>query len=99
MATNDAISALVALATVHPVAGAQPPATLLRDVATTEVQVVHVITGPGAAQEVPALPALAAGTLGMVSVVARRPVALDAPLGWQVVQRDAGAAVGTVRDA
>jgi hypothetical protein len=34
-----------------------------------------------------------------VSVVARRAVPLEPPLGWQVVQRDSSRAVGTVRDA
>ncbi|MGN6444699.1 DUF58 domain-containing protein [Amnibacterium sp.] len=98
-ATNDAISALVALATVHPATGAHPPAAVLRDVATTDVQVVHVITGPGSVHDVPVLPALPAGTLGMVSVVGRRPVPVDAPLGWQVAQRNAAAPVGSVHDA
>lgn len=57
-----------------------------------------MITGPGAALDVSRLPALPAGALGIVSVVARRPVELDPPLGWLVVQRDSTRPVGTARD-
>ena len=96
---SDAIDGLVALATVQPVTGAPDLRTLLRELATVDVQVVHVITGQHAAEEVAALPPLPTGTLGIVSVVARRPVQLDPPLGWQVVQRDATGPVGAARDA
>lgn len=99
VAVSDAVDGLVALATVQPSAGAPDPHSLLRDLATVDVQVVHVITGPGAAADISTLPALPTGALGMVSVVARRAVALDAPLGWQVVQRDSTRPVGAVRDA
>ena len=96
---NDAVDGLVALATVQPVASAPEPRILLRDLATVDVQVIHVITGPGAALDVSTLPALPTGALGIVSVVARRPVQLDPPIGWQVVQRDATGPVGAARDA
>jgi uncharacterized protein (DUF58 family) len=99
VAVSDAVDGLVALATVQPIAGAPDPRSLLRDLATVDVQVVHVITGPGAAEDVTALPALPTGALGIVSVVARRTVALDPPLGWQVLQRDSTGPVGAVRDA
>ncbi|MBW4040944.1 MAG: DUF58 domain-containing protein [Acidobacteria bacterium] len=99
VSVGDAVDGLVALATVQPIAGAPDPHTLLRELATVDVQVVHVITGPGAAAEVSTLPALPTGALGIVSVVARRTVALDPPLGWQVVQRDSSGPVGAVRDA
>jgi uncharacterized protein (DUF58 family) len=99
VALSDAVDALVALATVQPIAGALDPRSLLPDLATVDVQVVHVITGPGAATDVTGLPALPTGALGIVSVVARRTVELDPPLGWQVVQRDATGPVGAVRDA
>lgn len=98
-ATTDAVAGLVALATVRPVPGAPRPADLLRDLATIDVQVVHVITGPGGAPDVTRLPALPTGALGLVSVVARRAVQLDPPLGWQVVQRDSDGPVGTAHDA
>ena len=96
---NDAVDGLVALATVQPTAAAPEPRVLLRELATVDVQVVHVITGPGAALDVSSLPALPTGALGIVSVVARRAVQLDPPLGWQVVQRDSTGPVGTARDA
>jgi uncharacterized protein (DUF58 family) len=98
VALNDAVDGLVALATVQPTAGAPEPRALLPALATVDVQIVHVITGPGAALDVTALPPLPAGTLGIVSVVARRTVELDPPLGWRVVQRDSTAPVGTARD-
>lgn len=97
--TNDAVVGLVELATVRRSTGAADPGVLLRDLATVDVQVVHVITGPGAARDVSRLPALPTGALGIVSIVARRPVHLDGPVGWQVVQRDSGRAVGAVHDA
>jgi uncharacterized protein (DUF58 family) len=96
---GDAIGALVALATVQPAYGAPNPLTTLSEVATTEVQVVHVITGPGGVSDVARLPGLPAGALGLVSVVARRPAHVDAPLGWQIVQRDSAKAVGAVHGA
>ena len=95
----DAVAALVELATVQPTAGAVDPLTALRALATTDVQVVHVITGAGGGADAARLPGLQAGALGLVSIVARRPVQLDAPVGWQVLQRDAGASIGTARDA
>jgi uncharacterized protein (DUF58 family) len=96
---TDAISALVALATVQPAAGAPEPERLLAGLATAEVQVVHVLTGPGAARDVSRLPGLPVGALGMVSVVARRAAQLEPPRGWQVVQRDSSASIGAVHDA
>jgi uncharacterized protein (DUF58 family) len=97
--TNDGVVGLVELATVHRTAGAPGPGALLRDLATVDVQVVHVITGPGAASDIALLPALPTGALGIVSIVGRRPVAVDAPIGWQIVQRDSARAVGTAHDA
>jgi uncharacterized protein (DUF58 family) len=97
--TNDAVVGLVELATVRTAFGAADPGARLRDLATIDVQVVHVITGPGAARDVSRLPALPTGALGIVSIVARRPVRLDPPIGWQVVQRDSSRAVGTAHDA
>lgn len=95
---SDATSALVALATVQRTHGATAPEELLRMLATNDVQIVHVLTGAGGAPTVSRLPALPAGALGMVSIVARHPVPLDAPLGWRLVQRDSSAEVGTARD-
>jgi uncharacterized protein (DUF58 family) len=95
----DATSALVALATTARAHGASPPEDLLPVLATTDVQIVHVITGAGGARSVPTLPALPSGARGSVSVISRNPVPVDAPLGWTVVQRDSAAAVGTARDA
>lgn len=97
--TKEPVDGLVTLATVRTLPGAGTPSDLLRDLATVDVQVVHVITGPGAAQEVSRLPGLPTGAMGIVSVVGRRAVEVDAPLGWRLVQRDASAAVGTARDA
>jgi hypothetical protein len=97
--TGDAIAGLIALATVQPGAGAPDLATALPGLATPEVQVVHVITGPGGSGDVGRLRPPPTGALGMVSVVARHAVQLDPPLGWQVVQRDSTAPLGTVHDA
>jgi uncharacterized protein (DUF58 family) len=96
---GDGIAALVALATVQPSYGAPEPQRSLPSLATTEVQVVHVITGPGGVFDVARLPGLPTGALGMVSIVARRPVHVDAPLGWQVVQRDSAQSVGSAHRA
>lgn len=95
----DAIAGLIALATVQPRSGVLAPQDALPALATADVQVVHVITGPGAAADVSRLPALPTGALGLVSVVARRAVHIEPPLGWQVVQRDSAASLGTARDA
>jgi uncharacterized protein (DUF58 family) len=95
----DAIAALVQLATVQPSSGAAVPQLLLPGLATSDVQVVHVITGAGGLADAARLPGLQAGALGLVSIVSRRPVQVEAPLGWQVLQRDPAAAVGTARDA
>jgi uncharacterized protein (DUF58 family) len=95
----DAIAALVELATVQPSSGATDPRSALPSLAATEVQVVHLITGAGGGRDVARLPGLPTGALGMVSVVTRRPVQLDAPPGWQVVQRDSASAVGAAHDA
>jgi len=97
--TGDAIGALVALATVQPVYGAPEPQRTLPELATTDVQVVHVITGPGGVRDVARLPTLPTGALGLVSVVAKRPAQVDAPLGWQIVQRDSAQAVGAAHRA
>jgi uncharacterized protein (DUF58 family) len=97
--TNDAVVGLVELATVRTTAGAPDPGALLRELATVDVQVVHVITGPGGARDVSRLPALPTGALGIVSLVARHPVTVEPPLGWQVVQRDSSGPVGTAHDA
>lgn len=97
--TNDAVMGLVELATVRTTVGAPEPGALLRELATVDVQVVHVITGAGAGRDVTRLPMLPTGALGLVSIVARHPVRLDAPVGWQVVQRDSARAVGTAHDA
>jgi uncharacterized protein (DUF58 family) len=96
---TDATSALVALATVDHAHGAPPPAELLPMLVTNDVQVVHVLTGAGGAASMARLPPLPTGARGMVSVIARHPVPVDAPLGWQVAQRDSAAEVGTARDA
>lgn len=97
--TGDATSALVELATVQPISGAADPHTLLPALATTDVQVVHLITGLGGVGELASLPGLPTGALGLVSIVGHRPVQVDAPPGWQVLQRDSSAAIGTARDA
>ncbi|RIX30413.1 DUF58 domain-containing protein [Amnibacterium setariae] len=96
--TTDALAGLVALATVRTAAGSPAPEALLPALATADVQVVHVLTGAGG-RDAARLPGLPTGALGMVSVVARRPVRLEPPLGWQVAQRDPGRAVGAVHDA
>jgi uncharacterized protein (DUF58 family) len=95
---TDAIAALVELATVRRTPLAPDPRTALPALATNDVQVVHVITGAGGGRDVQRLPGLPTGALGMVSVVASRAVQLDAPPGWQIVQRDSGAEVGTATD-
>jgi uncharacterized protein (DUF58 family) len=97
--TNDAVLGLVELATVRTSTGVPDPEALLRELATADVQVVHVITGAGGVRDVTRLPALPTGALGIVSVVGRHVVRLDPPLGWQVVQRDSNKPVGAVHDA
>lgn len=97
--TTDAIAGLVALATVQPTVGAPDPARLLRALATAEVQVVHVLTGPGGGRDVARLPALPVGALGLVSVIGTRLPRLDAPPGWRIVQRDPSGPVGVASDA
>ena len=96
---GDAIAALVALATVRTATGSPAPEALLPSLATTDVQVVHVLTGSGGERDAARLPAPPTGALGMVSIVGRRPVRVEPPLGWQVVQRDSTKPVGAVHDA
>ena len=50
-------------------------------------------------RDVARLPTLPTGALGLVSVVAKRPAQVDAPLGWQIVQRDSAQAVGAAHRA
>lgn len=94
----EATAALVSLAEVDRGAGRPTPIEEVQEVATAEVQVVHLLTGAGGVEHLHRLSQLPNGALGLVSVIARRPCTVDAPVGWQVVQRDSAAAVGTARD-
>lgn len=94
----EATAALVSLAGVDRGAGRPAPAEAVSDVATAEVQVVHLLTGAGGVDELHRLTQLPNGALGLVSVIARRVCVVDPPAGWHVVQCDSAAAVGSARD-
>lgn len=96
--TTDPTAALVELATVGRKAGAAAIAQVLDGLVTADVQVVHVLTGAGAADELPQLPALPHGALGMVSLIERHAVATESPIGWRVVRRDSAAEIGASHD-
>lgn len=81
-------AALERLAVVQPNSGGSL-AALHGRLREAHLQVVHLVTGPGALREIEMLPALGAASGGVVSIVAAGPLqAVHAPAGWHVVVID-----------
>lgn len=85
---GDASDVLVALATVRADDVAPRPAELVLRVRHEDVQVVHVITGPGSVDDLLRLPPLVHGAVGIVSVVAHGGAPAVVPPGWRAVVLD-----------
>jgi hypothetical protein len=81
--TSDAPGTLLALATVTLAESAARPAELVARVRGEEVQVVHVLTGPGSVGDLMRIPQLPHGAIGVVSVVGAK-ARPDVPRGWRV---------------
>ncbi|MDQ1513438.1 MAG: hypothetical protein QOC59_1280, partial [Microbacteriaceae bacterium] len=88
----DMDTALLSLATVARRDGATP-AELVRRVRGEHVQVLHVLTGLGAAPDLESLPRLAPGVVGLLSVVGRPTAPLRVARGWRLTVLDPARAV------
>jgi hypothetical protein len=89
--TTELADALIALATIQPGSGAGVPAELLRAAVGGNVQALHLVTGPGASNQLSRLPPVGAGVFATVSVVGGAQGAdLNPARGWHAVRLDAG---------
>ncbi|MGN6742260.1 MAG: DUF58 domain-containing protein [Amnibacterium sp.] len=81
---TDADRALIALATIDRVEDGPGPAGLVRRIRGQDVQVLHLLTGVGAAREIGGLPPLSQGTVGIVSLVGVPLEAVPSARGWRI---------------
>jgi uncharacterized protein (DUF58 family) len=84
----DMDAALLSLATVARREGGASPAELVRRVRGEHVQVLHVLTGLGAAPDLESLPRLAPGVIGLLSVVGHPTAPLRVARGWRLTVLD-----------
>lgn len=76
------------LATIDRSTGGRPIRELVTASLGVDVQVLHLVTGQGAARELQDLPRLTGGIVGIVSIVGSASGAVPAPRGWRAVGLD-----------
>ncbi len=86
--TIDAERTLLALATIARAEDGAAPASLVRRIRGQDVQVLHVMTGLGAVQDLAALPPLSQGTVGLVSLVGVPLAPVSVGRGWRLAVLD-----------
>lgn len=85
---DEAEAGLTALAIIDRVVGGRPVRELVTTSLGVDVQVLHLVTGQGAANELRDLPRLTGGIVGIVSVVGSASGAVPAPRGWRSAALD-----------
>lgn len=85
---DEAGSGLMALATVVRTSGGRPLRELVTASLGVDVQVLHLVTGHGAATELRDLPRLTGGVVGIVSVVGSGSGGVPSPRGWRAAGLD-----------
>lgn len=87
-AADEAEAGLTALATIGRAIGGRPIRELVTTSLGVDVQVLHLVTGQGAANELRDLPRLTGGIVAIVSVVGSASSSVPAPRGWRSAALD-----------